>query len=374
MKKVIVTIFISKLSIFLVIFLAHSLLPFSYAGYYFNFHFPINASVTLQTAFSTWDGQHYLFLAQKGYHIGEESNRFFPLLPSMIKLLSPILGFLISGLFITNFMSAIGLIFFYLLVKEFTKKEEISYLSLILLLSFPTSFFLSLIYSEGVFLGIITPLFYFLYKKKILYTCLCSFLLPLTRPTGILIIIPLIYLLLNDLWKNRFNLKIPLSFLALVSSIFGLILYFLIMQKVTGNFMTGIASQKNVAGHWQISNILNLKIFLVNIFPQKVFIHGFTNSIIDRVFFLFFLSMLPLIWRKTSLPFFVYSLTFGLIPLFGSFMSYTRYMLLVFPIFIALGIIFSQKGKKQFLFPYIYLNLLIQTLFLVMHSLNYWVA
>lgn len=373
MKKVIYTILFAKVSIFLLIFLAFSLLPFSKAGYYFNFHYPANSQVTLTTTFSTWDAQHYLFLAQKGYHPGEESNRFFPLFPSLIRLFAFAGGYFFSGLCIANIFSIIGFIYFYLFVKDFTKKESIAYKSLLVFLVFPTSFYFSLIYSEGIFLGIVMPLFYYLRKKKILYVALCAFLLPLARPTGILICFPLFVNAVLDYMRSKtLHVRFPviLPFMPLL----GLLLYFLFMFHTTGNLMTGFASQGNVVGHWQISAIIHPQIFLQNIFPHPLTVHGFTNSLLDRISFLFFIALLPLVWKKTNPTLFSYVLIMGMVPLFGSFMSYTRYLVLAFPIFISLGIFFSEQTKKQFVFSYIYICLLLQALFIVMHSLNYWVA
>ncbi|HEY1663131.1 MAG TPA: hypothetical protein VGI03_11990 [Verrucomicrobiae bacterium] len=383
MKKVIFTVLAAKASIFLLIYLAAHFLPFSKATYLEDFHYPADAPLSIQTAYCTWDAQHYLFLAQNGYHAGQESNRFFPLLPALIRLFAPLFGYLVSGLVVANIFSMMGLIYLYYYVKEFTKSEEAAGTTLLVALAFPTSFFFSLIYSEGLFLGLVAPLFYFLFKRRFLAASIFAFFLPLTRPTGLLIGIPLAVGIAGDYWEafkgpskglpQKRRVFRP-SLLPLFAAILGAGLYFLIMFHTTGNCMTGLSSQNNTIGHWQISTLIHPQSIFGNFFPATYTLHGFTNSVIDRLFFLFFVLLLPRIWLKTTPVLFSYALAMGMVPVFGSFASYPRYLLLVLPLFIALGISFSQEKRKPFLFPFLYACLLLQSLFLIMHALNHWAA
>ena len=47
---------------------------------------------TQATRLSTWDAQHYLFLATEGYHAGQRSITFFPLFPWLIRLAAALPG------------------------------------------------------------------------------------------------------------------------------------------------------------------------------------------------------------------------------------------------------------------------------------------
>lgn len=380
MKKVISTILLIKICTFLLIICAYYLLPFSKPGYYFNFH--LSQQISLQSAFTTWDAQHYLYLAQNGYKHITESDRFFPLLPSLIRTFSFLGEYFWGGMIIANIASFVGCIYFYLFVKNFSKNETVAYISLLLLLIFPTSFYFSLLYSESIFLLLISAAFYYLYEKKYLLSGLFALFLPLTRPTGIFILLPFFVYVLFDYYKAIKKTKdifsSPLLFrsslLLLLFPLMGLGIYFYLMYHTTGNAFTGFALQNNVVGRWQISAFLQPDVFLRNIFPAQFAIHGFTNSLFDRLFFLVFLISLPVIWKKTNPVLFSYALIMGIVPLFGSFMSYTRYMLLVLPIFIAYGKIFAEKQFSWKIILYAYPSLLLQALFIVLHSLNYWVA
>jgi len=382
-KKVILTAILIKAFIYAIIFMSYNLLPFSESMHNANFHFFPKGSITFQSAFSTWDAQHYLFLAQYGYHPGFESDRFYPLLPGLIHLFSPLFGFFLSGLFISSVMSTIGFVYFYLFVRDFTKDESVAFLSFLLLLFFPTSFYFSLIYSEGLFLGIVAPLFYYLYKKKYLLSFVLSFLLPLVRATGILILPALSIYVFLDYFKfplNNFKktlksaLRIRPSLAIVFAPFIGFAILLFMMHFSTGNLFTGIIYSGNVVGGWHINSLWNPMIFLHNLFDTHLVLHGFTNSIIDRIFFILFLLSLPLVWKKTDLFLFIYTLSMGLVPLFGSFMSYTRYSLLALPIFIAWALILKNKKYAFLKFSVFYLMISIQTLFIIMQALNLWVA
>lgn len=381
MKKAIITIFYSKIIVILLVIMAFNLLPFSKESYFANFHLP-NSGINLQTAFSTWDAQHYLNLAQYGYKTNTESVRFFPVFPLLIYLVSPIVGYFFAGFIIANIASFIGFIYFYLFVKEFLHSEKTAYKSLLLFLIFPTSFFFVLLYSESIFFCFVMLLFYFLYKKNFLTASILAFLLPLVRPTGIFIIIPVFIYMIMDYRENIFflskehfsktHISFRPSFFPFMFSILGVGVYFIFMQIATGNPFAGFAFQNDLAGHFtQFSFHWN---FLSDIFPQKLTLHDPNNSLLDRLFFLGFISSLPLIWKKTDKVLFAYALSMGLVPLLGSFMSYMRYLLMVFPLWIALGSVFEEKKFSWLTFFYVYPAFLMQGLFIILQSLNLWVA
>jgi hypothetical protein len=242
----------------------------------------------------------------------------------------------------------------------------------------------SLIYSESALLFLTSAFFYYLYSKKYFLAAIFVFFIPLTRPVGILIVVPyFVYWTINVWQLSKANIKKFLLKLIgmketyyLLSPILGVLLYFLIMQFQTGNYWEGIrALQSSVVGNWKLSNSLDPIYFLVNLFsPGALAIHGFTNSIIDRVFFVFYCFSLIFIYKRLDKTMFVYALMLGMVPVFGNFMSYTRYVLMVFPIFMVLAKIFDEKKYEFLFYPTLFSMIMFQTLFLIMHALNYWVA
>ncbi len=384
MKKILFTLLWVKLSIFLIIIFAYNLLPFAGLNHFANFTYPAHEKISLKTAFKTWDAQHYLFLSEKGYKPNIDSDRFFPLLPILINLLTFITrNSVFSGLLLSNVASFIGFYFFYRFVEILTQSEKIAFLSSILLLAFPTSFYFSLIYSESILFLLTTGFFYFLIKNQLGKASLFSFFIPLARPTGLFIILPFFsYLLLKTIGKSEnkktnkswWKVKIDKSIILLFMPIAGFISYLLFMQLSTGNAFTGIAMQNVVVGKWSVTNLFHPEIFIKNFIFTPLSIHGFTDSLIDRIFFIISILSLPIIYKKTGFVLFVYCLPIFAVPLLGSFMAYTRYMLMGFPIFIAAGIVISNKKYEPLLYPILAFSISLQCLFLIMHSLNYWVS
>jgi hypothetical protein len=370
--------------VLVLIFLAFNLLPFNSKTYFGNFHYPTGEKISLASAYKTWDAQHYLFLSQQGYKPNSESNRFFPLLPAGIALVNIIArNSVLSGLIVANVFSFLGIFYFFLFCRLFLKNEEQAFKSVLLLLAFPTAFFLSLIYSESILLFLTSAFFYYLYSKKYFFASIFVFFIPLARPVGILIALLYGVYWLNEIWQRSKNdwLAFLIKFLKtkqtyyLLSPFLGFVLYAVLMQITTGSFMEGFKEQGLVVSGWNITNIFDPIYFLVALFaPGSFAIHGFTNSIIDRIFFISYCISLVFIYKRLDKTMFIYALMFGMTPLLGSFMSYTRYVLMVFPIFMVLAKIFAEKKYSLLFYPTLFFMLMLQTLFIIMHALNYWVA
>ena len=136
-------------------------------------------------AFINWDGQHYLRLALSGYPLPPNpSSAFFPLLPwLMAGGLALGLGPIAAGLAVVTLASAAA---FYFLARLATPS------SLWLFASFPTAFYLSVVYSEALFLAALLGLIWALRDPRRAGLALaCGALLPLARGQGMWIALPL---------------------------------------------------------------------------------------------------------------------------------------------------------------------------------------
>jgi hypothetical protein len=378
-KKIILLTLAVKITIFLIIFLAYNLMPSNAYGHYLNFLYPKNQKITLLSAYKTWDGQHYIYLAEKGYGKELSSDAFYPLYPVSISMVNLFLrNSLLSGLLISNALSFIAIVIFYLFVKDFYKNKKIAYTSVLLLFSFPTAFYFSLVYSESLFFLLSIAFFYYLYKKRFFVVGLFAFLVPLSRSLGILVFLPLLSFFINSFSfnpKQFLSQKVNLRILLVLVPLFGFFCYLLFMFLSTGHFIEGFLVQKMNIAQWSVGNILKIDVLIRNFFDMHLAIHGFVNSVLDRIFFVVFLCSLPLIYKRGDKNLFIFSLFLGLVPPFlGSFMSYTRYMLVIFPLFMVLGSYLEEKRYNFLKFPLIYSMLLLQGLFLIMQALNYWVA
>jgi len=287
------------------------------------------------------------------------------------------------GLLLANIFSLIGLYVLYRFVSE-SYGSLIADRSLILILAFPGAIFFNFIYTESLFLLLIAIFFYFLFKRNYWLACIFGFFLPLTRAIGILCIIPAIWHALDQMRQTcrlasgkklihllfyRENDSSGFCFAPVIAIGLGIISYFSFMYCAVGSPWEGFAAQKNFANSPSIANIFNLPGFfkaMANIGPS----HDMVNSIFDRYFFLLFLLLLPSIWRLDK-TLFVFALISGLVPAMSNwFFSYTRFLTLCFPFFIALG---GRLKTSRMVFWYVVgMAGSIQIVFLIRHINFYW--
>ena len=128
-------------------------------------------------AWSNFDGEHYISIAQRGYGFAEQA--FFPLYPLLIKTIIQLFNkdlttFTLVAFIISNFSFLVTLLGLYKLIK-LDYKEKVARLSIILLLLFPTSFYFGSVYTESLFLAFVIWSFYFARKNKLLYAGFLGF-------------------------------------------------------------------------------------------------------------------------------------------------------------------------------------------------------
>jgi len=367
-KKIIALILSVKITIFVIIFLAFNLLPTNIPAHYLNFLYPKNQGISIMSAYKTWDAQHYLYLSEKGYGKDAVSDAFSPLFPITIGLANVVFhSYFFSGLILSNSFSVIGIIIFYFFVKDFYKNKEIAFSSILLLLSFPTSFYFSLIYTESLFFLISICFFHFLYKKRFFLASIFALLLPFARYLGILIFFPFLTFFIEFFRSKKvFFKKENLKFFLILAPLVGFIFYLFFMKFTTGNYFEGIIAQSYFVAQKSFFNVFRLDLLIINFFAPNLAVHGFTNSVLDRIFFVAFLAFSPLVFKRTDRSLFIFYLLLGLVPLLGTFMSYTRYMVVLFPLFMSLGSLVEEKRWNFLKFPAIFFLFGLQIIFLIM--------
>ncbi|MEI6092743.1 MAG: hypothetical protein WCQ47_03570 [bacterium] len=382
MKKIIFLVLFVKIIFFIVIYVGYKSYPFHVTSiqkddirFYLNPQDPQDQKVNFLSTLQTWDAGYYRFLAEHGYQQDQDqvSNAMYPLFPLLVRLVNPVFfgNTVLAGIVLSNLFSIIAVLLLYLLVIKLFS-PDIAFKTILLFLSFPTAFYMNLMYTESLFLMLVLGFFYYLYNNKIIPTAVFALLLPLCRPQGILIVVPLVFFILSkykykllDVLKSKENILVAVFFL-------GWTAYFCFMYMTTGLFFSGFDAQDYFVAQNSLLNIFRVdQWFLDNFINVELSLHGFTNSIIDRTFFIFYLVSLYFIYRKTDKTFFVYALFLGLIPaLSDHFTAYTRYLLPLFPMFIVFSIVLKNKVFNLI----VVLLFSIQIIFAVRHCLNYWVA
>lgn len=367
---------------------------------------------------SHWDGEWYLRIAQSGYRADDGTSAFFPFYPLLVKLLGWLLGgnYLLAGVIISGGATLAALILLYELVRRDFGRETASRTALYLA-AFPTAFFLSAIYSEGLFLALALGAFLAVrhYRNWALAGLLVA-LATLTRSLGILLLIPLAW----EWWRQRQPLLVglrlpfgkrpdgqsrslgvtaqirlapappPLTMLLVLAAPLLAILGWLLFNGVAlGDPLNFLKIQSeypwNRHGAWPWETVWKgAQVFFASRGPDGLLPPAPREdpNLLDFPFFVFFaLLLLGAIWQtwRGKLPL-AYLLYFGLGLLFPlisptpkqPLLSFPRFGLILFPAFLLL----AQWGERwRWLhYTYLYTALLLLGLFFGRFANWYWVA
>ncbi len=358
-----------KASVIGLIYLGYFLFPFNLSDYQGNFVYPSGENPNPWTPLKTWDGQIYLHLADHGYGPHQFTNAFYPLFPFLIRVAGLWLGGnnLLGGLLISHLFTVLAMIFLYRITQE-KYDEKTAFYGCLFMLAFPMGFYLGLLYTESLFLLLTIAYFYYWRQKRYRFSALCAFLMPLTRPTGILVFLPALVALGEEKIKTK---PTVVKWFPLAAFLAGYAVYFLAMQFMTGNAFSAFESEKYFIAHFDIKNLFH---------PVDWFARNFINVnsanaiepilLFNRGFFLLFLWVLVISRKYLSKSLLTYSLVLGMIPaLSGGLVTYMRYLLVLFPLFPVLAL--KWKGKEGY---YLAVSLALQAYFAIQYSLNQFVS
>jgi Dolichyl-phosphate-mannose-protein mannosyltransferase len=337
-----------------------------------NTHFPD----TLWLMWQRFDSGFYLNLAKSGYWSASTLHTysnwaFFPLFPLLIFLLAHLFGgsetaFSLAGLFVSNAAALIAVTYLYKLAqREFG--ANIASLSVIYLALFPTSFYLSVIYTESLFLACSVACIYYARKQRWWLSGLCGGLASLTRAQGVLLLIPVAWeywQVLSDRYDplastGEFHLQERirawftsrlrgpllasrelrnwLSLLALGLIPSGLLAFMIYGKIKTGHLLATFDNQKWGWGRSFENPLQLLSTSLTN--PQRANPMDWNFWILNVCFALLFLGFTVWAFRKLPMIYALFTLVMVLLPLSSSRLnSISRYYLLVFPVFILLAL------------------------------------
>ncbi len=371
-SKLLLPLLLYRVYLLLFVYLAVQLLPpiFATEIYSANFHWPPDDPPSWVSAYKTWDGNHYLFLSEQGYQRDTMPSAFYPLWPLLIRLGSYLsLGnHLVSALVLSNLFSVVGLLLFHYFVRDY-HGEKVADLATLLLVAYPGALFFAFPYTESLFFLLAVLFFVVLYRRDYLAAALVSFFLPLTRSVGVFVGVPF-FLDMYQSWKER--RKVQLSDLTyLIAPLLGMLTYFLLMYVSTGNPWEGIDAQKYFIGQRSLSKLFDLPA-LVRSFAQIRSWHEVLDSVFDRLWFVVFLLSLSEIW-KTDRRYFWFSVLMGIFPVMtGTFWSFTRFLVVIFPVFIAMANVLSKERWKGYRWLTVGILFSLQIVFLIRHINNYW--
>lgn len=351
MVQLIALVALWRIGLTAISYLAITYLPFEPTfPYARELLFPLGSR--LLTVWAHFDGVHYLTIIFRGYHAADLIQAFFPLYPLLVRFLSasPI-NVLLLGVTVSTLSFLCSLVVLSKLTSIIAPTASPVKVVLLLLL-FPTSFFFTSFYSEGLFLLLVLLSFLSIEKKSFALAALLGALASATRLAGIFVVPAFLFV-----WWKEFSylgLKMatnPKSLARLFWSIFpvvGLGAYMFFLSQDFSDPLLFVHVQDEFGALRETDRL----ILLYQVFFRYVKML-FTVYPISLTYFTVLLEFgagvlgllaTVLVYKFLPRHYFVYTLFSYIAPtLTGTFSSMPRYLLTMFPIFMVLALKLSTK-------------------------------
>lgn len=327
-------------------------------------------------SFAGFDGVHYLSIAMNGYE-AQYTQVFFPFYPLLIRffhILLPFLHPILIGLFISNSAFLCTLFVLYKLI-EMDFGRLVAFRSILCLLLFPTSFFFGSLYSESIFLLFVVSSFYLTRRRKWYFAGIVGGIASGTRLIGIFLLPSLLSEFFHQMKRSKslwLLIRSPLLYIVP----FGLISYMTYLLFSVGDFLYFWHVQPLFGGNRSGGTIIlfpqliwrYMKIFYTVSYSQ----YAYWPAVWEMASFVAAFLLLAFAIRiKIRMSYLIFSILSLIVPtLTGTLASFPRYLIIAFPIYIALAHIY--RGKFFILFSITSGSLL--TIFTLLFTSGYWVS
>lgn len=280
-----------------------------------------------------WDSNWFLRIAEEGYSWPSVTPAFFPLYPSLVAVVGRLLGghFVLAGVAVSAASTVLLATLFYRLASRLAGLGA-ARRALIALAVFPTSFFLTAVYSESLFLALAVGSFLLAERGRFGWAGLAAGLAMLARAQGVALLPALLLLA----WRHRERRGAVLSVLSAVPvfAVYPLVLgvwigrpfAFLEAEDVWDRHLSPFGP---LGGLWQA----------LTDDPRgwRWALEIGTAAVV--------LPLLVVVWRRLGAAYGIYSLVAVALPLsfpsdrLGGLYSFPRLCLAAFPIFLAAGML-----------------------------------
>ncbi len=300
----------------------------------------------IKKIFSPWDSIWYISIAEEGYSEQKkpyekiDNKGFLPLYPILIYIFSNIFFMgetVLTGIILSNIFLILS---FYVLKKfihsETNLKDKVVinevYLYILLL---PTSFYLSAVYPESLYLFLSIFSLYLLNKNKLILASLIMGLTFITKIYGIFLIIPFVFYI----YRNRKKIKLQTYFLSGLAMTLPMTIYLIHIYYVSGDLFAYMNIQNKFFNHtW--SNPIEI-IFLDMFYRMNV------QKLFNAIATVVGIFIILLGYKKIKIEYIIYSLMYLLFaPTTGMTSSNARYILSIFFIPIILSILIKKNEYK----------------------------
>ncbi len=291
----------------------------------------------IKVTWDRYDSEWYQRLAAEGYpqrpftNDIQETWGFMPLYSIIINLVSRVVGgdLFWIGIAISNICSLVAMYFIYKVAQE-QFKTGIETINSILICA--GSFYLSVVYTEGLFVMLTALVFYFSFKKNYGWALIFAGLASITRIQGCLLYaIPAIEILRHHL--KGFYKYIP----AFLLSLLPMATFMLYLYNTCGEPLAFIKIQNA----WASSSTYPLQ-GIINLFTDN----KLGKSSVNTFFWVLILGFVLYNYRKMPLSYTVFTILYFLLSTSNELVyGTTRYMLGILPVFFAVSV--SSTYLKQ---------------------------
>lgn len=322
-----------------------------------------------------WDSVWYLEIAQYGYGYPDRAA-FFPLYPALVSVAGPLGPSLLLGLFV-SFACAIGGLYLLHRLVAIDFGTETARAVVLIVAWFPSAVVLTAVYSEALFMLTSVGSIYAARIGRWSLAGVVGGLAAATRSAGVLLVIPLLIMYLYGPradrprhglelgWRPRHHLAPDVLWIAAVPA--GVLAYLVYLSVVTGDPMHAFAAQGEwsrlmipfiggaVLGLWgALTAVVELLpgISILQLRPSEI---PELIAVRNLILFGFFaLAVWALCESVKRLPaaYTAWGLSALLLPLSVPALneplkSLPRFMLVLFPLWIALALWAQEKGRLR---------------------------
>lgn len=296
----------------------------------------VNAEPPWRTVTSNWDTGWYMTIVDDGYQTvveGETNLAFFPLYPLVIRTISRLgpdpvaVGVVVS---LTCFLAALFPL--RTLVAE-RLSEEVARHTLLLLAFWPFSFFLGLVYTESLFLLLVVGAFYFVHRERWWLAAVCAGFAGATRAVGVFVAVAVLLAYFEKEWRPTLKSTVAIAGLAL-TGLSGVAAFMIFLKLHTGNFLAFLEAQRFWPG--RAHGISGLDWIPTVLRTHSIASYDFALVIVYMVPMVLFLALGLYVLARIDVVWGGFCLLVLLAPVpTGSLASTNRYVLALFPCFVA---------------------------------------
>jgi Gpi18-like mannosyltransferase len=246
----------------------------------------------------------------------------------------------LSGLIVSNVASIVAVVYLFKLAK-LDYSDNVAKKAVLLLCVFPTVYFMSAIYTESLFLALVIASLYYARNGRWPFAAVLGFLASLTRLEGLVLLPALIVEYFHQ--KNWRFKTLDIKFVWLSLPVLGFLVYLGINYQVTGNLFTFLTIERV---HWfqTLEPFVGLDRAL-HWANGHTFPDSFTAGYAQVIFAVFGYLMIGAAYKFKLRPSYqVYMLFAWMVTVStGFWLSIPRYVLAMFPMFLALALLSSKK-------------------------------